>query len=60
MHVTRIPLELEKRNKDFQTLHKQANIVLIDLNLPSSSTGPIKTCVVFLVACVILQNIFKF
>ena len=35
-------------------------IGLIDLSLPSLSTGPIKTCVFFFVACVILRIIFKF
>ena len=34
-------------------------IVLIDLSLPSSSTGPIKTCIFFLVACVILRIILN-
>ena len=24
-HMTRIPLELQKQNEDFQTLHEQAN-----------------------------------
>ena len=33
---------------------------LIDLNLPSLSIGLRKTCIVFLVACVILRIILKF
>ena len=64
MHVTCILLEVEKRNKGCQTLHEQANnIVLIDVSLPSLSTGLIKTCAVLFfvfVACVILRIIFKF
>ena len=35
-------------------------IFVINLSLPSSNTGPIKTCVFFFIACVILQIIFKF
>ena len=35
-------------------------IVLIDLSLPSSNTGPIKICIFFFMACVILRIIFKF
>ena len=37
MHVTCIPLELEKRNKDFQTLHEQANKMLYSFNRFDSS-----------------------
>ena len=35
-------------------------IALIGLSLASSNTGPIKTCVFFFVACVILRIIFIF
>ena len=50
MHVTRILLGLQKRNKDFRTLHEQTNKMvhrLIDLSLPSLSNGLIKTCIFF-------------
>ena len=32
MHVSHIPLKLQKRNKDFQTLHEQANTMVYSLN----------------------------
>ena len=35
-------------------------IVLIDLSLPSPSNGPIKTCMFFFVACVILRIFVNF
>ena len=63
MHVTRIPFGLQKQNKDFQTFRNRQIrwcIVLFDLSLPSLSNGLIETCVLFFVACVILQITFKF
>ena len=35
--MTRIPLELEKRNKDFQILHEQANKIVYSCNRFESS-----------------------
>ena len=37
MHVTRIPLELEKRNKGVQTLHEQVNKIVHSFNRFESS-----------------------
>ena len=60
MYMTHIPLELQKQNMDILTLHEQANKMVYSLSLPCLSTDPINTCVFFLVACVILQIMFKF
>ena len=46
--------------KTFRKLPAIRYIVLIDLSLPSSSTGTIKTSVFFFVACVILRIILNF
>ena len=61
-HEMHIRLGLQKRNKDFQTLHEQANKLQYnfkDLSL-SPSNSPTKLAYFFFVECKILQIIFKF
>ena len=61
--MTCIPLELEKQNKDFRTLHEQANKMVYSFNRFESSVfkyWPYKNLRSFFPACVILRIIFKF
>ena len=62
-HVTRIPLTLQKRNKDFRTLHELANKTVYSFNQFESyffEYWPDINLRFFFVACVIIRNIFKF
>ena len=63
MHVTHIPLELQKQNKDFQTLHEQANKMVYSFNRFESfffEYWPNKNLQISLAACIILRIIFNF